>query len=215
MNIDKKKWQADELRAVRRSAAFPTREMAALTFDHDDRANKYITNIAHRYVDNFCVLRTMPDNNGLILYGGVGTGKTYIAACIVNALIDNGYDCYFTNFSRLVNHISGMYQGKQEFIDSLNKYELLVIDDLAAERETDYTHEIIFNVIDTRCNSRKPLIITTNLTAEQLKNPDTEKKRRIYSRLLERCTPVEVHGADRRKAKLKENYKVISDMLGI
>lgn len=213
--IDKKKWQQDTLRTIRRTEAFPVCEMAALTFEQDDGANKYITGIAHKYVENFATFLRMPDNNGLLLYGSVGTGKTFIAACIVNALIDNGYNCYFTNFTRLINQISGTFNGKQEFIDKLNDYDLLVIDDLAAERETDYTHEIIFNVIDTRCNTRLPLIVTTNLTAEQLKNPDSEKKRRIYSRLLERCTPIEVKGGDRRKEKLKENYKTISDLLGL
>ena len=213
--IDRNKWQQDELRVMRRTTAFPVKEMAALTFEHDDGVNNYITNVAMQYVDNFSLIRQMQDNNGLILYGNVGTGKTFIAACIVNALIDRGFACYFTNFTRLINQVSGSYSGKQEFIDKLNNYELLVIDDLAAERETDYTHEIIFNVIDTRCSSRKPLIVTTNLTAEQLKNPDSEKKRRIYSRLLERCTPVEVKGNDRRKEKLKENYKGISELLGL
>ena len=197
----------------KRKAGFPDKELINCTFTNDDHANEKISNVAQRYADNFTTM--LKDGKGLLLFGGVGTGKTYIAACIANALIDRGYDCLVTNFARLINTISGMYAGKQEYIDSLNAFDLLIIDDLAAERDTEYMNEIVYNIIDSRYRAGLPLIITTNLTADELKNPADVKKQRIYSRLLEICIPIEVTGEDRRRARLKRDYGEYKNLLGL
>ena len=133
-----------------------------------------------------------------MLYGNVGTGKTFIAACIANELIDECIPCIVTNFSRIVNQLSGTWEGKQEYIDSLNSYSLLVIDDFAMERSTEYVNEIVYNVIDSRYRAGFPLIVTTNLSMGQFKNPEDINKQRIYSRINEMCYAVQVSGSDRR-----------------
>ena len=192
---------------------FPDSEMEKWTFDRDDHQNEKISTIARNYVQNFDQLKEK--GKGLLLFGAVGTGKTFIAACIANSLIEKGHPCLVTNFPRLVNTISGMYDGKQQYIDGLNKFHLLVIDDLASERDTEYMGEIVQNIIDARYRSGLPLIITTNLTSEELKHPLDIRKQRIYSRLFEMCVPVEVKGADRRKEKLKSDYKDLEELLGL
>lgn len=196
-----------------RRVGFPDDEMQNWTFDKDDRANEHITGVALKYVENFKIMRE--SGKGLLLYGTVGTGKTFTAACIANALIDKGYPCLVTNFARLINTISGMYDGKQEYIDGLNRFSLLVIDDLASEADTEYRNEIIFNVIDSRYRAGLPMIITTNLTGEEMKNPADVRKQRIYSRLFETCLPLEVKGNDRRREKLRNDVKTYSDLLGL
>ena len=196
-----------------RRVGFPDDEMKNWTFDKDDRANERITGVAQKYVENFDTMRA--SGKGLLLYGNVGTGKTFSAACIANALIDRGFPCLVTNFARLINTISGMYDGKQNYIDGLNRFALLVIDDLATEADTEYRNEIVFNVIDSRYRAGLPLIITTNLTGEEMKNPADVRKQRIYSRLFERCIPVEVKGADRRRERLRNDVKAYTDLLGL
>lgn len=196
-----------------RKIAFPDTEMANLTFSSDDHSNPKLTGIAKRYCDNFD--KMLHEGKGLLLFGEVGTGKTFIAACIANTLIEWGYKCLVTNFARLVNTIQSLRDDRQEYIDSLNEYHLLVIDDLAAERDTEYMQEIVTNIIDARYRSKRPLIITTNLTAAELKNPAEVRKQRIYSRLLEMCIPINVEGKDRRKEKLKSDYNQYKDMLGL
>lgn len=196
-----------------RDSGFPDAEMKKWTFDRDDRSNEKISNIAHKYVENFAEM--MKRGKGLLFFGSVGTGKTFISACIANALIDEGYPCLVTNFARLVNKLSGMYEGKQDYIDSLNNYDLIVIDDLASERDTEYMGEIVQNIIDSRYRSGLPLIVTTNLTSEELKKPVEIRKQRIYSRLFEMCVPVEVKGKDRRKQKLRDEYDEIGNLLGL
>lgn len=194
-----------------RHLGFPDQEMQKWTFDVDDGKNAEMTQLAKNYVKAFDEWKKQ--GKGLLFFGSVGTGKTFISACIANALIDKGYSCLVTNFARLVNTIQGMFDGKQEYIDSLNRFDLLVIDDLASERNTEYMNEIVFNIIDSRYRSGLPLIITTNLTGEELKKPAEISKQRIYSRLFEMCLPIEVAGDDRRKQKLREDYDRMKSLL--
>lgn len=196
-----------------RHMGFPEAEMHSWTFANDDGNNSKLSKIAMNYVENFEEMKKR--GKGLLFYGTVGTGKTYAAACIANALIDRGVPCLVTNFARLVNTIHGMYDGKQDYIDGLNKFDLIVIDDLAAERDTEYMNEIVQNIIDCRYRAGLPTIITTNLSAEEIKNPADVRKARTYSRLLEMTIPIEVVGKDRRKEKLKHDYNELNDLLGL
>lgn len=195
-----------------RSIGFPDLEMRLWRFEKDDGTNEKITTVCKRYAEHFPDM--LEKGKGLLLFGPVGTGKTFEAACIANALIDQGYPCMVTNFSRVTNTLFSV-KDKQEYIDELNRFDLLVIDDLAAERDTEYMGELIFSVIDGRYRSKKPLIITTNLTADELKYPADVRKQRIFSRLLEMCVVVKVDGKDRRKQKMIADHKELEGLLGI
>lgn len=151
-----------------------------------------------RYVNNW--ERVKADNLGLLFWGDVGTGKSFLAACIANALLDQGIPVLMTNFSRVLNRMGTMYtQERAEFMDSLRTYELLIIDDLGIERDTEYAQEQVYAVIDERYKINLPLIVTTNLTVSQMRNPTTTSHARIFSRILEMCAPVCIDGCDRRK----------------
>lgn len=182
---------------------FIDKSMMGYTFENDDGKCPELSKVAKRYVENFARMRS--DGKGLLFFGTVGTGKTYMAACIANALTDKGIPCLVTNFARLVNTLQGMYSGKQDFIDSLNHYDLLVIDDLSSERDTEYMGEIVQTIIDSRYLSGKPMIATTNLSGEELMHPSDIRKTRVYSRLYQMCVPYEVKGIDRRAQKLMED----------
>ena len=196
-----------------RQLGFPDSDMQKWTFERDDGANEIVSEVARNYVKYFDMMKKR--GKGLLFFGKTGTGKTFISACIANALIDEGHACLVTNFTRLVNTIQGMFEGKQDYIDSLNRFDLLVIDDLASERDTEYMGEIVQNIIDSRYRAGLPLIITTNLTSDELKHPAEMRKQRIYSRLFEMCVPVEVIGKDRRREKLKSEYNELGDLLGL
>lgn len=196
-----------------RKLGFPDSEMADWTFAHDDGTDPRTTSIAHKYVANFPEMKKR--GKGLLLYGPVGTGKTHAAACIANELISQGRPCLVTNFARITNTLQGMFEGKQRYLDGFNRLDLLVIDDLAAERDTSYMNEMIFNIIDSRYRSGKPLIVTSNLTQAELTTPCSVDKERIYSRLLEMCVPVEVKGADRREKKLQDDSADMARLLGL
>lgn len=182
-----------------RSAGFPDSELKKCTFDHDDSKGSMASRAANNYVEHFAEFKKA--GKGLMFYGSVGTGKTFLAACIANALIDKMHPCLVTNFARIINTLQGMYDGRQDYIDSLNRYDLLVIDDLAAERNTEYVNEIVYNVIDSRYRSGKPLIVTTNITLKDMETEQDINRKRIYSRISEMCVPIEVKGKDRRKGR--------------
>ncbi len=196
-----------------RQRAFPESDMLSWTFANDDGGNEKISRVAKNYVDNFDRMRS--DGKGLLFFGTVGTGKTYTAACIANELINKGVPVLMTNFARIANTVQGLFEGKQAYYDSFNRYPLLILDDLSAERKTEYMQEIVFNVIDSRYRAGLPLIVTTNLTSDELKHPAELTNQRTYSRLLEMCLPIEISGADRRREKLKEDFAEYKDLLGI
>lgn len=196
-----------------RSMGFPESEMASWNFAADDGSNPKMTTAMQNYVEHFDDFRKQ--GKGLLLFGNVGTGKTFLAACVANALIDKGVPCLVTNFARIANTVQGLFEGRQEYYDSLNKFPLLVLDDLSAERKTEYMQEIVFNVIDARYRAGLPLIITTNLTREELQQPADVTYQRIFSRLFEMCTPIEIAGADRRRAALKKDIAATKQLLGL
>lgn len=186
-----------------RNAGFPDRELQKCRFDLDDQKSKKASDMCRNYARRFDEFKKA--GKGLILFGGVGTGKTFLASCIANELIDNGVPCLVTNFARIINTIQGMFEGKQKYLDSLSEFDLLVIDDLGIERNTEYVNELVYNIIDARYRSGKPMIITTNLKYSDLYHTEDTSKARIYSRIIEMCLPVLVSGEDRRKNKMKDS----------
>ena len=212
MDEFKDRQKQEELERKKR-ICFAESNMFNWTFENDDGKNEKISNAMKNYVKNFTEFKK--DGKGLLLYGTVGTGKTYFAACIANALIDEGYSVLMTNFARLTNSIQGTFEGKNEFIDSLQRYTLLIIDDLGAERKSDFMQEQVFAIIDARYRSSLPMIITSNLTAEEIKKPQEVGYSRIYDRILERCFPVAVTGESRRRQEVKDSYFDIKEKLGL
>lgn len=196
-----------------RTMGFPDAEMIDWNFANDDLTNEKITKAMLRYVENFSEMRKQ--GKGLLLHGTVGTGKTYAACEVANALIDKGYPVLVTNFARLTNTIQGMFEGKQEYIDSLNKFSLLVIDDLGAERKSEFMQEMVYNIIDSRYRAGLPFIVTTNLSLDEITTPKEIGNARIYDRVLERCFPIEVSGKSRRRAAVRRDYEDMKKLLGV
>ena len=175
------------------------------TFANDKGYNPEIQK-AHDYVAHWEEMKAK--SLGLLLWGDVGTGKSFFAGCIANALLEKGIPVLMTNFSRILNSLTGMYSDdRNQFIDSLNKYSLLIIDDLGIERGTEFSLEQVFNVIDSRYRSKKPMIVTTNLTLDELKHPVDLAHARIYDRILERCVPLKINNQNIRELNAAANMQ--------
>ena len=167
---------------------------------------------AKNYVANW--KRVRAENLGLLLWGDVGTGKSFAAACIANALLEQAIPVLMTNFSKILNQMGAMYtEERYQYIASFNHYPLLIIDDLGIERSTEYAKEQVYAVIDERYKANLPLIITTNLTINQIRNPENVADARIYSRVLEMCTPIQVKGNDRRQTTSREKQERVKTVL--
>nr|UVM86206.1 MAG: AFG1-like ATPase [Bacteriophage sp.]UVM93959.1 MAG: AFG1-like ATPase [Bacteriophage sp.] len=196
-----------------RRTGFPDAEMREWTFaksDHTDHKNE---NIARKYVENFDAMRSQ--GTGLLLCGSVGTGKSFLAAAIANELISQGTPCLMTNFSRIISRISEKFGGDQKYLDNLNRFDLLIIDDLGAERDSEYMWEKVMDVIDARYRAGLPLIVTTNLNPKDLYDPSDIRRQRVFSRLKEMCIFLEVNGADRRSKKMQDKLTAAKSLLGL
>lgn len=200
-----------ELVVRNKKICFEEKEMEGFTFQNVDRDSSAIR-IAEEYVANW---QKMKQNHmGYLFWGPVGTGKSYLAACIANALLEQEVTVKMTNFNTILNDLFAA-EDKTEYIRSLNGYELLIIDDLGVERNSEYALENIFSVIDWRYRSGKPLIITTNIPLVQLKQETKIEKKRIYDRILERCVPVKIDGVSRREAMANDNMQTMKSILKI
>lgn len=192
-----------------RSLCFASKKMLSWNFANDDGSVAAMSR-AKKYVEHFEEMKA--NHTGLLLWGGVGTGKSFMAACIANALLEKGYTVKMTNFATIINDLF-CCEDKNEYIDSLMKFTLLIIDDLGAERGTEYATENVFNVIDRRCSSGKPLIVTSNLDLAAIKNEQMLDKARIYDRVLEMCVPVCVKGVSKRRSIAEDKMEQMKTYL--
>jgi DNA replication protein DnaC len=148
-------------------------------------------------------------NSGLLLWGNTGNGKTFAAACIANQLIDRGIPAMITSFP----HILSAGYDKREISEQMQYYPLVVIDDLGAERESEYALETVYMIIDERYKAKKPLIVTTNLTIEEIFKPKNMTYQRIYDRVLEMCAPVVFRGDSMRRGKAQAQLDFVKAVL--
>ena len=175
-----------------RSVGLPDPELRKHTFENDLGYNPKQIAMAKQYVQHW--KEFLNTSTGLLLWGNVGTGKSFIAGCIADALLDKGVPVIMTNFARLLNKLTDMYSGdRNAYIDSFRKFPLMIIDDLGVERNSEFAREQVFSVVDSRYRSQLPMIVTTNLSLEELKATTDLSKARIYGRVLERCLPIRVN----------------------
>lgn len=174
---------------------------------HETQANSKILHLIKRYIMGFNTM--LKNNQGLLFFGNVGTGKTFAAAAIANALLAQGFSVVMTSFVKLL----GDFSADENTIKRLNKAQLLIIDDLGAERSTDYALERVYNIIDARYRKAMPMILTTNLPLWDIKKVADIRYARIYDRILEVCYPVEFTGVSCRKEEAKRRYYAMQDFL--
>ena len=195
----------------RKAQGLQDRYLYDYTFANDNGQNPLMDK-ARAYVENW--KEAYKNNTGLLLFGDVGTGKSFFAGCIANALLDRDVPVLMTNFPTILNRLTGMFsEDRADFIASFDEYDLLIIDDLGVERSTEYAMEQMFFVIDSRYRSRRPMIITTNLKLAELKNPPDLAHARIYDRILERCAPILFAGKNFREENAGATKQAAKDIV--
>jgi len=153
----------------------------------------------HRFADNFDTTKDF-----LLLVGGTGLGKTHLSTSVAKALIDSGYDVVyeiaqniFSDFD--TDRFRDRYSDSELLSEKYLDCDLLIIDDLGTEIVTSYTVSYLYNIINTRINKKLPIIISTNLSAKEIKNMYHE---RITSRLFGEFNIVKFDGTDIRQQKI-------------
>ena len=191
--------------AMLRSEAFRDIPAAGWRFENAEVMTPQLVK-AKRYFENWDTFRQ--DGTGLLLFGNVGTGKSYAAGCIANTLIDKMVSVLFVGLSDVVNRMQGNFGADRDaYLKMLMRPELLILDDLGAERNTSFGRERVFDVVNKRLLTGKPMIVTTNIPLSVIQKATDLDERRIYDRILEVCVPIQFNGENFRKGNTAENVK--------
>ena len=178
----------------------------AYTFENYQGKENQSLIIAKNFVKDYEEIKK--ENIGLLFYGSVGSGKTYLACSIANALIEQyQVRVKIRNFAQIINELQkgGFDLDKNAYIESLVNTSVLILDDLGIERDTSYAKEQVYNIVNNRYLKQKPTIFTTNLSYDTILNcTESVEYQRIYSRIIEMCIPVMVVGEDFRKVIQKD-----------
>lgn len=145
-------------------------------------------------------------NQGLILWGDVGTGKSYAAACIANYLLDHKTPVVMTSFVKILAAIQKDREREEHIISMLNRAKLVIFDDLGAERDTSFGIEKVYSIVDERYRKQLPMILTTNLTVEQMMQETDIRFSRIYDRIFETCYPMQFTGPSWRMVEANRRF---------
>ena len=170
------------------SKRFMNRMFETFTVTKD---NKKAYETAKDYAEQY------PVTDGLLITGTCGTGKTHLAVAILHAILDKNYPGLFITVPDLLAEIRKSYNGDQdsEKIQKVKSAKFLVLDDLGAEKTTDWVQEQLYMIINYRYEYELPTVITSNLDIGQLSQKVGE---RTTSRLLEMCYGVKLNGEDYR-----------------
>lgn len=138
----------------------------------------------------------------LLFCGATGLGKTHLSLAIANKAINGGHTVVYGSVQNLLNRIESEHFGrgdnKNETLDMLLCCDLLILDDLGAEFSTQFTVATIYNIVNTRMLTSSPVIISTNLTPQELED---KYDKRITSRIIGGYVPLLFCGKDIRQLK--------------
>lgn len=185
------------------------------TFENWDfnKGKKKYYELGKKYVENFSKIKEK--GLGLIIYGGVGNGKSYLSFSIANELLKTYRTVVCISVNGLLDRIKETYnnwgnEGEREVINSLRCADLLIIDDLGVEKSTEWSNTKIYDIIDSRYRNKLPVIITTNHSIGELREKYGE---RTADRLCEICINIEYKGNSLRREAGRENVEILRGLI--
>lgn len=210
----RKKAEADMEAILKlRRASLMDEKFAKATFDNYEETKDNAENlrICRSYVQRFDQM--LAKNQGMLFYGNAGTGKSYTAACIANALMAKKIPVMMTSFVRMLDIIKNGDERVDRMMDQMRHAKLVVFDDLGAERGTPYAMEQVYNIVDTRYRQMLPMILTTNRTLKEMKDETDIQYVRIYDRVFENCFPMKFKGDSFRRKTANKRYMEMQKLL--
>lgn len=171
------------------------------TFKNAEMTDKHML-ISKKFAEKLLEKGVAP--KGILMYGNVGTGKTFASNCIANYLMEHGRTVLVMNLGLYLNKLKREWaEAEKDVLSYVETCDLLVIDDFGVEKVSEFVIEKTFSLIDERYRTSKPLIITTNLTLKDIEN---KFGARISDRITEMCYPLAVIGESKRKAISNDEF---------
>jgi DNA replication protein DnaC len=152
-----------------------------------------ILNYCRSYADTFS-----KDSRSILMRGATGLGKTHLSLAIANEVIRRGFSVVYVSAPDILTklereHFSYRYNEEDAIQRSLTSCDLLIIDDLGTEFASQYSVAAIYNIFNSRILAGKPIILSTNLTMNELL---TTYSQRFVSRVMGSCDKLDFIGED-------------------
>lgn len=176
------------------------------------KENEVNFRLCRRYARKFDLM--MEKDQGLLFYGAAGGGKSFAAACIANYLMEQNVPVVMTSFIKLLDIIQRGGEQAEGIINLLNDAKLVILDDLGAERGTEYALEKVYDIVDSRYRRKLPMLLTTNLTLDEMKEETDIRYVRIYDRIFEVCYPMRFEGISWRRQQANSRFLEMRKILG-
>ena len=169
---------------------------------------------AMKQVHSYAGAYPLVDGKGVLLTGEPGRGKTHLIVALLKMLIAKGANGLFVDYQELLKRIQSSYDSttltaEHRVIRPVLDTEVVVIDDLGANRITDWVEDTINYILNHRYNEKKPTLLTANLREERMSGTKGNREThatfqerlgaRVTSRLHEMCRVVEIHADDYRE----------------
>lgn len=190
------KWQKDKQERLFRSARIPRRYMSKTFANFDSQRQPAAHKAARAFVDDW--EHNLESGSSLFLVGDVGTGKTHLAFGILHALLEKKVSGMAANVPALMDDLRpSSHADGEEQMAALKTVPLLVLDDLGAQRTTEWVTERLYVLLNARYDNYLPTVITSNDYLEDLAK--MHGWRRIVDRIVEMCDLIRVEGESYRR----------------
>lgn len=162
------------------------------TFDSEQ--DKELYDVCYKYAEEFDPQHT---DNGLMIIGNYGTGKTHLVSAIANKILDDGICVIMDSYTSIIEKLYAEMNSDVRIIrEELKHIQLLILDDVGKEKATEWSDSLLFDVIDYRYQAKLPIIITSNLKVDELSK---YLGGAVFSRLCEMCQGVITKGENYRQ----------------
>jgi DNA replication protein DnaC len=167
----------------------------------------HVVRVVRRYVED--VDARLDGGQGLWFLGDVGTGKTTLAMLVSKAALDAGRSVAIYSLPRLLAEIRTTFDDASQrsyvdLIERLAAVDLLHLDDLGAERTSEWVLEQLYSIINARYEEQRSVIVTTNISEREALRDQIGP--RTVSRLTEMCEELPLFGPDRREGGATTGY---------